>query len=474
MVSIRTDDLLSIVRFGLQPRTANPKKIIVVGAGMAGLVAGYELQRAGHQVKILEGQERVGGRILTIREPFSNALYSEAGAMRLPTTHKLTQTYIEKFGLQTIPFTTTGANAFFYIQGGRYLRSTVNRDPACLGLDFTGPNRDETIIQWWTKFVDDTAQHMKEDEGYWHELSSHYGDYSFYDFLQSQHWSPEAITAFAVLEALEQDLNSSFLESLQIDLQWHDTDMVQIVGGMDRLPRAFLPELQNCIHFGSQVVALDYTADSVTLHYQSEAGLEHVTGDFAILTIPYPSLRFVDMLKPLSFGKQTAIRQVHYDNAVKVFLQCRRRFWEEDEGIYGAATITDLPIRLIYYPDHGRETKKGVLIGCYAYCEEAIRWSSLSPEDCIAQTLKYVAQIHPQVTREFEVGFSKDWGADKFSGGFGANFMPGQQARLYPHMLSSEGPLHFAGEHASLKHSWIEGAVESGLRAAQEVHERSF
>src|SRR6185503_10896059 len=129
MVSIRTNDLLSIVRSGLQPHTANPKKIIVVGAGMAGLVAGYELQRAGHHVKILEGQERVGGRILTIREPFSNGLYSEAGAMRLPTTHKLTQTYIEKFGLRTIPFTTTGANAFFYIQGVRYLRSNVNRDP---------------------------------------------------------------------------------------------------------------------------------------------------------------------------------------------------------------------------------------------------------------------------------------------------------------------------------------------------------
>jgi monoamine oxidase len=99
---------------------------------------------------------------------------------------------------------------------------------------------------------------------------------------------------------------------------------------------------------------------------------------------------------------------------------------------------------------------------------------SLPPEDRITQTLKYVAQIHPQVAREFEGGVSKVWSEDKFSGGAFALFEPGQQARLYPHIVAPEGPIHFAGEHASSKRTWIEGAVESGLRAAQEVHERSF
>jgi monoamine oxidase len=88
--------------------------------------------------------------------------------------------------------------------------------------------------------------------------------------------------------------------------------------------------------------------------------------------------------------------------------------------------------------------------------------------------LKYVARIHPQITQEFEKGFTKAWGEDKFAGGGGAIFEPGQQDALYPHMVAPEGPLHFAGEHTSLKHFWIEGAVESGLRAAQEVHERSL
>jgi monoamine oxidase len=199
-----------------------------------------------------------------------------------------------------------------------------------------------------------------------------------------------------------------------------------------------------------------------------------VTGDFAIVAIPYPTLRFVDVVKPFSPGKQMALRQLHYEAVVKTLLQCRRRFWEEDEGLYGGSTVTDLPIRQIYYPDHGRETGQGVLMGSYAYGEEARRWASLPPDDRITQTLKYVAQIHPQVTQEFEVGFSKVWGEDKFSGGGLVFFEPGQQARLHPHIATPEGPVHFAGEHTSLKHMWIEGAVESGLRAANEVHECSL
>jgi monoamine oxidase len=113
-------------------------------------------------------------------------------------------------------------------------------------------------------------------------------------------------------------------------------------------------------------------------------------------------------------------------------------------------------------------------MGCYTYGEDAARWRALPPDERINQALKYVAQVHPQVTEEFEVGVAKVWGEDKFAGGAFALFEPGQQTRLHPHIIVPEGPVHFAGEHTSLKHCWIEGAVESGLRAAQEVHERSF
>jgi monoamine oxidase len=88
---------------GLESRSQTPKRIIIIGAGMAGLVAGYELANAGHDPVILEAQNRVGGRVYTIRR-FAPGLYAEAGAMRIPRVHDLTLGYCEQFGLELRPF----------------------------------------------------------------------------------------------------------------------------------------------------------------------------------------------------------------------------------------------------------------------------------------------------------------------------------------------------------------------------------
>ena len=466
-----TTGLLDIVQSGLQPKTVAPKKIVIVGAGVAGLVAAYELKRAGHEVVILEAQQRVGGRILTLREPFSSGLHTEAGAMRVPAKHKLTNAYIHKFGLPTMKFTMSSPNTFYHFGGQKYLQSEAERNPGILGLDFAGPDGKPSILQAWEEFVRHSTEQLESDENYWDELLGRHGDASVFEFFRRQKYSVESITAFAWVAGLEPVLRNSVLELLQVAIAWHDTGMIQIVGGMDGLPNAFVPTLQNSLQLGAEVVALDYTADSVTVHYKRGSNLEQVRGDFAIVSLPYPVLRFVDVLKSFSPGKQIAIRNLNYLNAVKIFLECRRRFWEQDDGIHGGTSITDLPIQQIVYPEHGQETGRGVLIGCYTYDREANRWSALPPEERLRQAIKYVARIHPQITEEFETGTSKIWAQDKFAGGAFALFEPGQRALLYPHIVEPEGPIHFAGEHTSLKHSWIEGAVESGLRAAQEVHE---
>src|SRR5512134_1413147 len=110
---------LSLIQSGLAP-TAAPKKVIVVGAGLAGLAAAYELQRAGHQPLILEAQQRVGGRVFTLREPFADGLYGEAGAMRIPRAHDLTMAYIEKFGLPVSPFVMGNPNAYYHLRGQKW------------------------------------------------------------------------------------------------------------------------------------------------------------------------------------------------------------------------------------------------------------------------------------------------------------------------------------------------------------------
>jgi monoamine oxidase len=132
--------------------------------------------------------------------------------------------------------------------------------------------------------------------------------------------------------------------------------------------------------------------------------------------------------------------------------------------------MTDLPVRSIYYPDHGRETGRGILVASYTWAEDAQRWGSLSPADRIALALEDVSQIHPQIREEFEVGASKVWHEDEFACGAFALFEPGQNVQLYGGIIAPEGRIFFAGEHASLVHRWIQGSIESGLHCAEEVH----
>jgi monoamine oxidase len=193
-----------------------------------------------------------------------------------------------------------------------------------------------------------------------------------------------------------------------------------------------------------------------------------VHADYAIVTVPFTVLRHVEMLKPLSLPKRRAIRQLHYDASAKILFQCpppllgrgrrhlRRRQRDRPRD----------PQHLL--SGAGRETGRGVLLASYTWSEDAQRWGSLSPDERIVQALENVAMIHPQIKEEFEVGASKMWHDDPFAGGAFALFEPSQQSLLYQHIIAPEGRLHFAGEHASLCHAWIQGAIESGLRAALE------
>jgi monoamine oxidase len=265
-------------------------------------------------------------------------------------------------------------------------------------------------------------------------------------------------------------MNSSFLEVLREEAGDCFSEVMQIEGGSDRLPYSFLPALDRRLRLGAKMIAVDQSPDDVTIHYQTAGGRFEAKGDYAIISVPFPVLRHVETLKPFSHAKQRAIRQLHYDASAKIFMQFRRRFWEEDDRIFGGGSVTDLAVRNIYYPEHGRETGRGVLLASYTWSEDAQRWGSLSPADRIAQALENLAHIHPQAPAEFEVGASQMWHDDEFAGGAFALFDPGQQTLLHDHIVAPEGRIHFAGEHCSLAHAWIQGAIESGLRAAFEIH----
>ena len=286
-------------------------------------------------------------------------------------------------------------------------------------------------------------------------------------------FSEGAIELYGVMSFREQNMNAAVIEQLREIVGRSFEDMQEIVGGTDMLPRAFYEQVKNHVRFGAKVGAIEQDEHSVTVHYETTAGKFSVTGDYAICTVPFPVMREIEVKPGFSREKQRAIRSLNYNQSTKIVFQTRTRFWENDPlGIVGGTTVTDLPIRRIVYPSYSDPMEdRGMLLASYTWGQDAIRWASMREEDCIEEAIEDVAKIHPEITEEFELGAVHSWDADPYAGGAFALFEPEQETRLQSAITKPEGRIFFAGEHCSLFHAWIQGALESGIRAAREIHE---
>jgi monoamine oxidase len=447
------------------------KRVIIIGAGMAGLVAGYELTRAGHDPVILEAQNRVGGRIYTLRK-FAPGLYAEAGAMRIPRVHDLTLGYIEHFGLQLRPFVMGNPKGLVFVGGKRMTAEQAGLTPDELGFAVAEHERGRSAFALWEEATQDLRAWLETDQvAGWERIRREYDGYTLREFLEMKGFSEGAIEMYGVMNFVEAGINNAVVEEFREDFGKAYEDMQEIVGGSDGLPNAFYAELADRIRFGAEVHAIDQDADSVTVHFKTEAGRYSISGDHAIVTLPFSVLRQVEILTPFSREKQRAIRQLNYSASTKILFQVRERIWETDDGIFGGATVTDLPIRRMNYPTPDPTTSRGMLLASYTWDQDAARWGAMDEETRLEEALEDVSKIHPGIRDVYEVGASHAWYDDRFANGAFALFEAGQQTQLQADIVRPEGRIHFAGEHCSLYHAWIQGALESGLRAALAIHE---
>ncbi|MBO1418462.1 flavin monoamine oxidase family protein, partial [Streptomyces sp. FH025] len=445
--------------------------VLVIGAGMAGLVAAYELLRQGHRPLLLEARSRVGGRIHTVRD-FAPGLHAEFGAMRIPRVHSLTLDYCRQFGLEVRPGTARNPKALAHIGGRRLTLAQAEQDPGLLRFPVTPYEANRTRGEMWQEATEEVRElYQREGKDALKVLAAKYDAYSIRGFLRARGWSEGAIERYGVMSFTESTLNTAILQEFREVIGEAYEDVQEVVGGMDRLPMAFYQRLAPHLRFGVEVVALEQDGTSVTV--RARVGGERVSfdGDYAICTLPFSVLRHLEVDPAFTHGKRKAIRQLHYDAATKIFFQVRRPFWEERDGIRGGTTVTDLPVRRIVYPAHTEsKDSRAVLLASYTWGQDALQWSAMSPEQRVERALRDVSRIHPEITAEFEAGISHSWYEDPYAMGAYALFEPEQQTSLGDDIGRPEGRIHFAGEHCSQWPAWVEGAVESGIRAARRVH----
>lgn len=477
MQPLTMERMLHIINVGLV-KTKNPKQIIIVGAGISGLVAASLLKEAGHKVTILEANNRIGGRIYTIREPFSRGLYFNAGPMRIPDTHKLTLAYIRKFKLPLNLFINKTASDIIYTNNIKKRLSIFEKTPSILGYPILEREKGKTAEELMLEVLEPILNYIKKDPNKnWSIVEKKYKAYSLGTFL-TEYYSDGAIDMIGVLLDMEAYMGMSLIEVLrEMVFFTSTTKYYEITGGMDALPKAFLSQLNENIFMRYKVEKIIQENSKVMIQVNHEQTIERfmVTGDVAIVTIPFSALRFVE-IQPynlFSYYKRRAIRELNYIAATKIAIEFKSRFWEK-AGQYGGKSITDLPIRFTYYPSYGIHTPgAATVLASYTWADEALTWDSLPDRERIRYALKNLAEIYGEIVySEFVTGTSFSWSKNPYSCGAFTAFEPGQELELFPYITSPSGKVHFAGEHTTLTHGWMQGAIESGIRVAHEVNEK--
>jgi monoamine oxidase len=475
------------------PRGAS---VLVLGAGIAGMTAAYELRNAGYQVQVLEFNARAGGRNWSLRGgdtytelggatqhcEFDKDLYINPGPWRIPYHHRGMLTYCKRLGVPLEAFVQVNYNA--YLHSSRAFGGKPRRYRE-IKADYQG-HVAELLAKATRQNALDAAVNKEDREKLLESLRSWGALDGNYAYVASN-WTSErrgylkhpggGLTARPVPSepiGLADVLDSRLWEGISVgddfDMQ---TALFQPVGGMGRVGEAFGRELGPLIRYNSRVIQIQQDAHGVTATYEDTGNPGSkltAKADWCLCTIPLPILAQI----PMNVGPAmaTAIGAVPYASAVKVGLQFKRRFWEEDDHIYGGITYTDLPITNIGYPNYGYHSGgKGVLLGAYIWGRNAMEFTAMAPRDRVMKAVEYGSQIHPQYPHEFENGVAMAWHRSPFTMGCFGMWTGDTRSRCYDDLCRIDGRIALAGEHASFLGGWQEGAVTSALDAIGRLHQ---
>ncbi|QXL85640.1 flavin monoamine oxidase family protein [Comamonas sp. NLF-1-9] len=474
--------------------------VVILGAGLAGMVAAYELRRAGYQVQILEYQDRAGGRCYTLRGgdsveeidgsvqkvQFAKGNYLNPGPWRVPYHHVALLDYYKKLGVEIEPFNMFNHNAYLHADGelgGKPVRahevySDVRGNVAELLAKSVRQNALDEAVSG------EDAQKLLASLKDWGFLDK---EYRYTKNMQASMARGYAVEPGGGLMPVAQpsqpiglkDLVGTNLWSMLGVFNMHEfaTTMFEPKGGMDMLAQAFARELKDVIRLRSQVVRIEQGADGVTISYKDRSDPDNVLkarADWCVCTIPASILSQLEEIQ-VSKPMLDAIQSLPYGSSVKIGLEFNRRFWEEDERIYGGISYTSLPIEQISYPSTGYlSSGPAVLLGSYTYENtNSYRFTAMPPEERVRLAVEWGSRIHPQYKKEFRNGVALAWHRMPWIHGCYGLWNDDLRAAHYNDLAAIDGRIVLAGEHVSYIPAWQEGAILSSLDAITRLHAKA-
>jgi monoamine oxidase len=452
-----------------QQKRGKPQKVLILGAGLAGMSAALALVELGHEVKILEGQTRAGGRVRTLRAPFPEGLYADLGAARIPENHAWTMKYIQEYGLALHPFNPESGE-YLHLMKGKRIRYT-SQSPAKLAnypVDLT----PQELQMGWQGISTAPLEELTAHQGDPKSLAwpppriAPYDAYSWKEFLAQAGYSPAIADVLMLGWETEAGMDMSVLEVIrELHLSFGAT-RYKIVGGNDLLPQRMAESLENYIQYGAKVIAVDQSENDVSVTVSRGGQNETFTADRVICTLPLPVVKRMAFVKTLSKAKQKAINELTYWDLSRTVVQVSDRYWKK-ENLNGFAA-TDRPME-IWDPNYESEAKRG-LIAAYAKNDDSQLMAKWSDQQRLDFAANQIDTAFPGLMTHFEGGYTKCWKEDPWALGAHSIGTRNQMTSLLPSLMKPEGRIYFAGEHASAYHGWMQGALESGNRVAKEIN----
>ena len=475
-------------KIDLKQADRNARKVVILGAGLSGLSVAYELQKVGYDVTILEASHRAGGRSLTVRrgdlidemgQPqvcnFDDdpEMYFNAGPARIPGHHRRVMHYCKALELPMQIKANINREAWIHEEGKfdnkpiRYseyvtdargfLSELLHKAVDKNAFDEPLSEEDQVKMRAFARNFGD----LDADGNY---KGSRRGGYASGGFLKEG----ELKTPIK-FDAL---LDSNFWRRGLAQSENHDwaEPLMEIKGGMDNIVKAFVRELKRKPILNAPVQAIRLRDDGVDVYYNKDGKRQKFSADHCFNCIPVHFMEGIP--NNLSSEYRAALNAYQRGNFFKIGFQMRERFWE-DEGIYGGMTNTSQKINQIWYPSHGINGKKGVVLGAYAFFQQSAFFERMTPE----QRLKFAAdagnKIHKNYSDYIEAGVSVPWGRMNHMMGCGARLTPEGYNTHFKLLQKPEGRHYMMGDQISHHSSWQEGAFASAENALMEFNKRT-
>lgn len=468
------------------------RRVVIIGAGIAGMVLAYELRQAGYAPLVLEARARPGGRNWSLRGgdvvqevggsqrvAWDRAphLYFNPGPARIPYHHEGILSYCRALNVPLEVLCNDNRGALMHdahaFEGRPQLNRRVVNDTRGYVAELAAKAVDKELMAQPV-----TPEDKERLRAFLRAFGALDKDLAYHGSTRAGWAVPPDATGDGVANApldLRQILASDFWRGpMQFgELSTMAATMLQPVGGMGRIGQAFGQSLRGLITYEAVVTRMRRTETGVrvTWRHATATATQAIEAPFVVVTVPFPALSDIDA--DFAPATRAAMASLEYVPAGKVAFQAARRFWELDNDIYGGISWTSRDSTQVWYPSAGLQQAKGILVGAYIWSDDlGNAFAAKSLAQRLRDTLVDVSYLHPDASRWLGEGVSVAWKAIPYSKGGWAEWSREARATQFPLLLKGDGPYLFAGEHMSFITGWQEGAVRSAHQVLGDIAAR--